>query len=53
MVVTSAAGVNGDYDHLYCVGKDHVVAYKFSTGTFLEVVVELTALNRQAIVVLP
>jgi len=39
-------------DRLYCVGKDHVVAYEFSTGTFLGAVVELTGLNGQAIVVL-
>jgi hypothetical protein len=40
-------------DRLYCVGKDHVVAYEFATGRFLGVVAELPGLNGQAIVVLP
>ena len=40
-------------DRLYCVGKDHVVAYEFSTGRFLGVVAELEGLNGQAVVVLP
>jgi DNA-binding beta-propeller fold protein YncE len=38
---------------LYCVGKDHVVAYEFSTGTFLGVVAELEGMNGQAVLVLP
>lgn len=38
-------------DRLYCVGKDHVVAFQFSTGAFLGVVAQLTGLNGQAIVV--
>ena len=40
-------------DLLYCVGKDHVVAYEFSTGRFLGVIAELKGLNGQAVVVLP
>jgi hypothetical protein len=40
-------------DRLYCVGKDHVVAYQFSSGKFLGVIAELTALNGQAVVALP
>jgi hypothetical protein len=40
-------------DRLYCVGRDHIVAYEFSTGRFLGVVAELEGLNGQAVVVLP
>jgi hypothetical protein len=40
-------------DRLYCVGKDHVVAYEFSTGMFLGAVAELEGLNGQAVMVLP
>ena len=40
-------------DRLYCVGKDEVVAFDFSTGTFLGVVAQLTGLNGQAILVVP
>jgi DNA-binding beta-propeller fold protein YncE len=40
-------------DRLYCVGKDHVVAYQFSSGEFLGVIAQLTALNGQAVVGLP
>lgn len=40
-------------DRLYCVGKDHVVAFQFSTGAFLGVVAELPDLNGQAVVVVP
>jgi hypothetical protein len=40
-------------DRLYCVGKDHVVAYEFSTGRSLGVVAELEGMNGQAVVVLP
>jgi hypothetical protein len=40
-------------DRLYCVGKDYVVAYEFSTGRFLGVVAELEGINGQAVVVLP
>jgi hypothetical protein len=35
---------------LYCVGKDHIVAYEYSTGSFLGVVAELEGLNGQAVV---
>jgi DNA-binding beta-propeller fold protein YncE len=37
---------------LYCVGKDHVVAFDYSTGTFLGVVAQLPGLNGQALVFL-
>jgi DNA-binding beta-propeller fold protein YncE len=37
---------------LYCVGEDHVVAFDFSTGTFLGPVVQLPRLNGQALVLL-
>jgi hypothetical protein len=37
-------------DRLYAVGKDHVVAYEFSSGKFLGVVAELAGLNGQAVV---
>jgi hypothetical protein len=40
-------------DRLYCVGKDHVVAYEFTSGRFLGVIAELEGLNGQAVVVLP
>ena len=40
-------------DRLYCVGKDHVVAYEFSSGKFLGVVAELKGINGQAVLVLP
>ncbi len=40
-------------DLLYCVGRDHIVAYEFSTGKFRGVVAELEGLNGQAVVVLP
>jgi hypothetical protein len=40
-------------DRLYCVGKDHVVAYEFTSGSFLGVVAELEGLNGQAVVALP
>jgi hypothetical protein len=40
-------------DRLYCVGRDHVVAYEFSTGRFLGAVAELEGINGQAVVVLP
>jgi hypothetical protein len=38
---------------LYCVGKDHVVAYDFSTGRFLGVAAELHGINGQAVILLP
>jgi DNA-binding beta-propeller fold protein YncE len=37
---------------LYCVGRDHVVAFDFSTGTYLDVVARLPRLNGQALVLL-
>ena len=40
-------------DRLYCVGRDHIVVYEFSTGTFLGAVAELEGLNGQAVVELP
>jgi hypothetical protein len=42
-----------DDDRLYCVGKDHVVAYEYSSGKFLGVRAELSGLNGQAVAVLP
>ena len=42
----------GSDDHLYCVGEDHVIAFEFSTGTFLDAVVSLPRLYGQAVVVL-
>jgi hypothetical protein len=35
---------------LYCVGKDHVIAFDFSTGAYLGVTTRLTRLNGQALV---
>jgi DNA-binding beta-propeller fold protein YncE len=37
---------------LYCVGRDQVVAFDFSTGTYLEAVVRFPRLNGQALVLL-
>jgi DNA-binding beta-propeller fold protein YncE len=42
----------GPDGRLYCVGRDHVVAFDFSTGTYLEVVARLPRLNGQALVLL-
>lgn len=42
----------GSDDRLYCVGRDHVIVFEFSTGRFLDVVVSLSKLNGQAIVIL-
>jgi DNA-binding beta-propeller fold protein YncE len=39
-------------DRLYCVGRDHVIAFEFSTGRFLDVAVTLPRLRGQAVVVL-
>ena len=39
-------------DRLYCVGRDHVIAFEFSTGKFLDVAVTLPRLHGQAVVVL-
>jgi hypothetical protein len=38
---------------LYCVGRDHVIAFDFATGRFLDVIVDFAAINGQAVVVLP
>jgi hypothetical protein len=38
---------------LYCVGKDHIVAFDFHSGRFLGVVVRLERLNGQALVLVP
>jgi DNA-binding beta-propeller fold protein YncE len=43
----------GPDGRLYCVGKDHVVAFDFSSGRFLGVVAQLARLNGQALVLLP
>jgi DNA-binding beta-propeller fold protein YncE len=37
---------------LYCVGRDHVVAFDFPTGKFLGVIAELRRLNGQAVLLL-
>jgi DNA-binding beta-propeller fold protein YncE len=42
----------GPDGRLYCVGEDHVVAFDFSTGSFLGPVVQLPRLNGQALVLL-
>jgi hypothetical protein len=38
---------------LYCVGRDHIVAFDFPTGRFLGVTAELQRLNGQAVLPLP
>jgi WD40 repeat protein len=38
---------------LYCVGRNHVVAFDFPTGKFLGVVADLQRLNGQAVLLLP
>ena len=43
----------GPEGRLYCVGRDHVVAFDFPTGRFLGVIVELQRLNGQAVLPLP
>lgn len=43
----------GPGGRLYCVGREHVVAFDFSTGTFLGAIAELCRLNGQALLVLP
>ena len=46
-------GLRFGSDHrLYCVGEEHVVAFDFSTGSFLGSVVQLERLNGQALVLL-
>jgi len=42
----------GPGGQLYCVGRDHVVAFDFPTGRFLGVVAELQRLNGQAVLLL-
>jgi DNA-binding beta-propeller fold protein YncE len=42
----------GPDGRLYCVGRDHVVAFDFSTGTYLGVIARLPRLNGQALVLL-
>jgi DNA-binding beta-propeller fold protein YncE len=39
----------GPEGQLYCVGRDHVVAFDFPTGRFLGVIAELQRLNGQAV----
>jgi DNA-binding beta-propeller fold protein YncE len=43
----------GPDGRLYCVGRDHVVAFDFLTGQFLGVIAELRRLNGQALLLLP
>jgi DNA-binding beta-propeller fold protein YncE len=43
----------GPGGELYCVGRDHVVAFDFPTGRFLGVIAELQRLNGQAVLSLP
>jgi DNA-binding beta-propeller fold protein YncE len=42
----------GPGGQLYCVGRDHVVAFDFPTGRFLGVIAELQRLNGQAVLLL-
>jgi DNA-binding beta-propeller fold protein YncE len=42
----------GPDGRLYCVGRDHVVAFDFPTGRFLGVIAELRRLNGQAVLLL-
>jgi hypothetical protein len=42
----------GPGGQLYCVGRDHVVAFDFPTGRFLGVIAELRKLNGQAVLLL-
>jgi DNA-binding beta-propeller fold protein YncE len=43
----------GSEGQLYCVGRDHVVAFDFPTGRFQGVIAELPRLNGQAVLPLP
>jgi DNA-binding beta-propeller fold protein YncE len=43
----------GPGGQLYCVGRDHVVAFDFPAGKFLGVIAELRRLNGQALLLLP
>ncbi len=40
----------GSDGRLFCVGRDHVIAFDFFTGTYLGVAVQLPRLNGQALV---
>jgi DNA-binding beta-propeller fold protein YncE len=42
----------GPGGRLYCVGRDHVVAFHFPTGRFLGVIAKLPRLNGQAVLLL-
>jgi DNA-binding beta-propeller fold protein YncE len=42
----------GPGGQLYCVGRDHVVAFDFATGAFLGVIAHLRKLNGQAVLLL-
>jgi DNA-binding beta-propeller fold protein YncE len=43
----------GPGERLYCVGQDHVIAFDFSTGSFVGPVAHLARLNGQALVLVP
>jgi DNA-binding beta-propeller fold protein YncE len=43
----------GPDGRLYCVGRNHVVAFDFRTGQFLGVIAELKRLNGQAVLLVP
>ena len=43
----------GPGGRLYCVGRDHIVAFDWPTAKFLEVIAELRRLNGQALLLLP
>jgi DNA-binding beta-propeller fold protein YncE len=43
----------GPGGRLYCVGRDHIVAFDFPTGKFLGVTAALRRLNGQALLLLP
>jgi DNA-binding beta-propeller fold protein YncE len=43
----------GPGGRLYCVGRDHVVAFDFPTGKFLGIIAELRGLHGQALLILP
>jgi hypothetical protein len=39
----------GPEGQLYCVGRDHIVAFDFPSGRFLGLIAELQRLNGQAV----
>ena len=43
----------GPEGQLYCVGRDHIVAFDFPSGRFLGLIAELQRLNGQAVLPLP